>query len=98
MPGNPMYLHLLELAMTKLESPRNVALLAEATRFTVTSCPWLKGRIIRWSLAGVTVKFDVPNTPWDDDNIPPDKDAPEAGVGNYTGVMCISGNTEVTAQ
>ncbi len=74
------------------------ASLATAQRFRVTSCPWLKGRIMRWSPGGVTVKFDIPNTPWDEDHKPPEKDAPEAAVGNYSGNMCISPHTEVTEQ
>lgn len=89
-------MYLLDLAKKTLESPSALASLAEATHFTVTSCPWLKGRIIRWSPGGVTVKFDVPNTPWDDDNLPPDEDDPASNVSSWTGVLCLSATTEVT--
>ena len=52
---------------------------------------------MRWSPGGVTVKFDIPNKPWDDDHKSLDTDAPEGMVGNYSGGMCISPKTEVTA-
>lgn len=89
-------MYLLSLAMMHLPNPRSVAELATARRFRVTDCPWLKGRIIRWSQSGVTVKFDIPNTPWDADHKPCDEDDPAAHVGNYSGMMCVSAKTEVT--
>ena len=89
-------MYLLELAKKSLSSPAAKADLQSATRFTVNSCPWLKGRIIYWSPGGVTVKYDIPNTPFDNDHLKPEKDAPEASVGNYSNLMCVSGMTEVT--
>ena len=89
-------MYLLSLAMRTLATPRDVSSLQDAQRFRVTSCPWLKGRIIRWSPGGVTVKFDIPNKPWDDDHKPPDAEDPASHVGNYGGAMCVSARTEVT--
>ena len=76
-------------------APTTMALLADAQRFRVTNCPWLKGRIMRWSPGGVTVKFDLPNRPFTDEGVPSDDDD-LVRVGNYTGVMCLSSRTEVT--
>lgn len=91
-------MYLLDLAMRKLTKPTTIASLADAQRFLVTNCPWLKGRIMRWSQGGVTVKYDVPNTPWNADNLPPEADDPESNVGSYTGNICVSPHTEVTEQ
>jgi len=88
-------MYLIDLAKVELTDHSMTHSLATAPRFRVTSCPWLAGRIMRWSPGGVTVKFDVPNTPWNADNVPPEKDDPESNVGNYTGVMCVSAQTEV---
>lgn len=90
-------MYLIELAKKSGAEHSTTLLPADAPRFRVTNCPWLKGRIVRWHHTGVTVKYDVPNTPWDDDHLKPDKDAPEAAVGNYTSSMSISPRTEVTA-
>jgi len=73
-----------------------MASLATAQRFRVTNCPWLKGRIMRWSQGGVTVKYDLPNTPWNSDHKPPEKDDPESHTSSYTGLLCVSSHTEVT--
>lgn len=89
-------MYLRDLAMETLKSPKAIADLDRAQRFRVSSCPWLVGKIIRWSQGGVTVKFSVPNTPWDEDHKPLEKDEPAAHVGNYTGVLCVSAFTEVT--
>lgn len=91
-----MYLY--ELAKTVLKTHLEVSPLDSATRFTVTSCPWLKGRILRWSQGGVTVKYDIPNKPWNNDHKTPEADEPEGHVGNYTAAMSVSRNTEVTPQ
>lgn len=89
-------MYLLDLAK-KSKTPHSTTLSsAIAPRFRVSSCPWLKGRITRWSSGSVTVKYDIPNKPWDNDHIAPDADAPEASVGNYSGTMSISPRTEVT--
>ena len=87
-------MYLLDLAMRTLASPSVTAPLQSAQRFRVTGCEWLKGRIIRWSPGGVTVKFDIPNQPFEEDGQPPADDA--ITVGNYSGCMCISSFTEVT--
>lgn len=55
------------------------------TKFKVTNCPWMKGRIMRSTQGGVTVKLSIPNTAPGDDV-----------VGNYTAPICMSGQTEVT--
>lgn len=90
-------MYLLELAMKTLVNATMKASLADAPRFLVTSCPWLKGRIMRWSQGGVTVRYDIPNVPWDNDHTVIPKDDPASHTSSYTTNMCISPKTEVTA-
>lgn len=86
---------LLDLAMTTIPSPITTGSPATVQRFRVTECPWLVGKIVRWSPAGVTVKFDMPNHPFTDAGTKHDED--DMGqVGNYTGFICVSAHTEVT--
>jgi hypothetical protein len=42
------------------------------------------------------VKYDIPNTPWNEDHVPPEKDDPASHTSSYTGFMSISPHTEVT--
>ncbi len=90
-------MYLLELAMRNLQSQTATASLATAQRFQVASCPWLKGRIMRWSQGGVTVRYDLPNVPWDNDHSKIPKDDPASHTSSYTSNLCISPNTEVIA-
>ena len=53
--------------------------------FQVTNCPWLKGRIMRSSPGGVTVKLKQKN------QVPED-----IAGGAYSAPICFSGQTKVT--
>lgn len=66
---------------------KDLALKDANAGFVVTNCPWLKGRIMRSTQGGVTVKFSANNQPPDDDV-----------VGSYNTPICLSSQTEVTEQ
>ena len=89
-------MYLIELCRKSKTEHSTTLSSAIAPRFLVTNCPWLKGRVIRWSHDGIAVRYDTPNKPWDDDHLAPDPSRPEASVGNYSGIMTISPHTEVT--
>ena len=52
---------------------------------------------MRWSQGGVTVRYDLPNVPWDNDHSKIPKDDPASHTSSYTSNLCISPNTEVIA-
>lgn len=65
---------------------RDLAKSEPDARFRVTNCPWLKGRIMRSTTGGVTVKLTTKN------QVPEDI----AGGAYSSPIICMSGRTEVT--